>query len=153
MAALQGSFSLSGVALTGGAVQTLIAVVSPANQRLKILSWSISAQGTNSANSPMLVTMVMLTGGTFTNGAVAPTKTNEPGGVSETLQASSKNTCTVEPTITFTLNQFYEPVFGGYIGWQNTPGQEIIVPGGSIFGLRANAAQSVNVTFNIQYEE
>jgi len=153
MAALQGNFNLPAVSLTGGAVQTVIAIVAPANQRLKILNYKISFNGTNSANTPATVTQVLLTGGTFTNTAVAPVKTNEPNGVSETLQASSKNTCTVEPTISQTLDSFFEPVFGGFIGWQATPGQEVNVPGGLIWGLRINAPQSVSAAVSVTYEE
>lgn len=141
------------VSLTGGAVQTVMAIVAPANQRLRILKWKLSFNGTNSANTPATCTLVYLTGGTFTNTAVAPVKTNEPNGVSETLQASSKNTCTVEPTITQTLDSFFEPVFGGFIGWQETPSQEIMVPGGLILGFRVNAPQSVTVALSVTYEE
>lgn len=153
MAALRGNFNLPSTALTGGTAQTVIQIVAPTNQRLKITGSKVSFNGTNSANTPATVQWVYQTGGTFTNTAVAPVKTNDANGVGETLQASSKNTATAEPTVTYTADSFFEPVFGGFIGWQQTPGQELIVPGGSLLGLKINAPQSVNVAVSIDYEE
>ena len=153
MASLQGSFSVNAVSLTGGTAQTLIQIVAPTNQRLKIMSWKLSFNGTNSANTPALCQIERQTGGIFTNTAVAPVKTNDPTGTGETLQASSKTAVTSEPTVGDILDQFYEPVFGGFIGQQSTPSQEILVPGGTLLGFQVNAPQSVSATLTVFYEE
>ena len=153
MAALQGVFRSGSTSLTGGTAQTVIQLVAPTNQRLKITSWRVSFNGTNSANTPATVQIERQTGGTFTNTAVAPVKVNDPTGTGETLQASAKTAVTVEPTVGDILDEFFEPVFGGFIGWQYTPGQEVIVPGGTLLGFKVNAPQSVNVEATIYYEE
>jgi hypothetical protein len=153
MAALQGSFRSGSTSLTGGTAQTVIQIVAPTNQRLKVLSWRIAFNGTNSANTPATVQIERQTGGTFTNTAVAPVKVNDPTGTGETLQASAKTAVTVEPTVGDILDEFFEPVFGGFIGWQYTPGQELLVPGGTLLGFKLNAAQSVNAEVTVYYEE
>jgi hypothetical protein len=153
VAALQGSFTVGPVALTGGTAQTLLQIVAPTNQRLKVLAYEISFDGTNSANTPATVKVERQTGGTFTNTTVAPKKTNDPTGTGETLQANSKTTCTVEPTDSDVLHIFSEPVFGGLLIFPMAPGQEDLVPGGTLLGVKVNAAQSVNCTVTVRYEE
>ncbi len=153
MAGLQGKFGSGATALTGGTTQTVIQIVAPTNQRLKITSWRISFNGTNSANTPATVQIERQTGGTFTNTSVTPVKLNDPTGTGETLQASAKTAVTAEPTVGDILDEFYEPVFGGFIGWQYTPGQELLVPGGTLLGFKVNAPQSVSVDCTVYYEE
>ncbi|WP_422924498.1 hypothetical protein [Singulisphaera sp. PoT] len=154
MAGLIGSFKVGPVAITGGTPQTLLQIVAPANQRLKVIGYEISFDGTNSANTPCAVQIVrQTTAGTATNTAVAPTKINEPGGVSETLQASSQNTYTVEPTAGDLLESYTVPVFGGLYAYSFPPGQEIMIPGGTRLGFKVSCPQGVNAYLTAKYEE
>lgn len=153
MAAIQGSCSVNAVSLAGGTAQTILQLVAPTNQRLKLLGYILSYNGTNSANTPALIQVERQTGGTFTNNSVAPVKTNDPTGTGETLQAVYKTAVSGEPTVGDILIQFYEPVFGGFVGVQSTPAQEILVMGGTLLGFKANAPQPVSVTLTVFYEE
>ena len=132
---------------------TVMQLVAPTNQRLRILGYEVSFDGTNSANAPAVVVVERQTGGTFTNSSVAPKKVNEPGGVSETLQANTKNTATVAPTSGDTLHQFNLPVFGGTLVYPLPPGQEDMVPGGGIIGVKVTTTAQVNCNGGIRYEE
>lgn len=153
MAALQGACVVSGLALSAATATTVLQLVAPTNQRLKILEYVFSFDGTNSANTPCLVSIERQTGGTFTNTAVAPSKINDPSGSLETLQGSYKTAMTVAPTSGNVLRTEYIPVFGGVIVWPQTPGQEDLIPGGTILGVKMTAPQAVNCTVTVRYEE
>ncbi len=153
MAAIQGSFRTGTVALTGGTAQTILQVAAPTNQRLKLIGYDISFDGTNSANTPATLQIMRQTGGTFTNASVAPVKINDPTGTGETLQAVGKTAVTSEPTVGDILQEFTIPVFGGTVIYSYPPGQEDLVPGGTLIGFKVNAAQAVNVRLTVRYEE
>jgi hypothetical protein len=153
MAGLYGAFTTGSVALTGGTAQTVIQLVAPTNQRLRITEYEFSFDGTNSANTPANIKVERQTGGTFTNNSIAPVKINDASNVAETLQATSNNTVTVEPSEGDKLRYFSVPVFGGTVIIPNPPGQEDYVMGGTKLGIKITAAQSVNVFTTIRYEE
>jgi hypothetical protein len=152
MAALQGAFKIPVTAVNSATV-TVIQISAPANQRLKVLGYELSFDGTNSANAPAIVSIERQTGGTFTNTAVAPAKVNDPTGTGETLQASSKNTMTVAPTSGDVLHYHTVPVFGGLLIYPQSPGQEDLIYGGSILGIKVTTTSTVNCYGTVRYEE
>ncbi len=153
MARLQGSFALAPTSITGGTPQTLIQIAAPTNQRLAITQLILSFDGTNSANTPATVKVERQTGGTFTNTAVAPKKINDPSGTGETLQAVAHTAVTAEPTESDVLAEFVFPVFGGFGSIPYPLFQEIVVPGGTLLGIKIAAAQTVNCSLTVIYEE
>ena len=62
---------------------------------------------------------------------MAPVKINDQSNVAETLQATGKTVCTVQPTIGDVLRRFTIPVFGGTVIIPQPPGQEDYVIGGT----------------------
>jgi hypothetical protein len=132
---------------------TVMQLVAPTNQRLRITALEISFDGTNSANAPAAVSLERQTSGTFTNTAVAPKKTNDPSGTGETVQANTKNTQTVAPTSGDIMRQFYVPVFGGLVIYPFAPGQEVMVPGGTTLGVKVTTTAQVNCFGGLCYEE
>ncbi len=132
---------------------TMIQLVAPTNQRLKVIAYEIGFDGTNSANTPAVISIERQTSGTFTNTAVAPKKVNDPSGSLETLQASSKNTQTVAPTSGDQLHYFTVPVFGGLLIYPLPPGQEDLISGGTILGVKVTTTSTVNCYGGIRYEE
>jgi hypothetical protein len=153
MAGLYGSFTTGAVALNSGTAQTVLQITAPTNQRLRITEYEFSFDGTNSANTPASIKIERQTGGTFTNNSVAPVKINDPSNVGETLQATSNNTVTVEPTEGDKLRYISVPVFGGTVILPQPPGQEDYVMGGTKLGIKISAAQAVNVYVTVRYEE
>ena len=51
------------------------------------------------------------------------------------------------------LHNFTVPVFGGLFVYPLPPGQEDMIVGGTILGVKVNAPQSVNCYVNVRYEE
>jgi hypothetical protein len=133
--------------------QTVMQLVAPTNQRLRITAIEVSFDGTNSANAPAQVTLERQTGGTFSNSLVQPKKTNDPSGTGETLQANTKNGQTVAPTSGDTLRNFHVPVFGGLLVYPFAPGQEPMVPGGTTVGVKVLTTAQVNCWGGLAYEE
>ena len=152
MAGILGAMRSGSVALVGGTAQTVLQMVAPTNQRLKLIGWDLSFDGTNSANNPCVVQVCRQTGGTFTN-TNAPVKMQDATGTGETLQASFKTACTVEPTVGDILEEITIPVFGGTAFIPFTPSQEIHVLGGTLLGFKLNAQQNVNARVTAKYEE
>lgn len=152
MAGIIGSVTSGAVALTGGAAQTVLQLIAPANQRLRVQQIEIEFDGTNSANTPASVQVLRQTGGTFTTSLTAK-KVSESTATGETLQGSGKTAQTVAPTDGDILFDRYVPVFGGLVIVPETPGQELMVQGGTILGIKINAPQGVNAKATIKYEE
>jgi hypothetical protein len=159
MASLQGVHNVSSVAiptlLTTAAASLLTLVAPSANQRVKIISYELGFDGTNSANTPAQLQIARTTGGTYTNNAVAAAKLNDPTGTGETLGTTSKNTCTVAPTVTDVLERTRVPVFGGSVMVPQNPGQEILIPGSTTVFLtwQLAAPQPVNADCTVKFEE
>lgn len=132
---------------------TVMQIVAPTNQRLRVTALEISFDGTNSANAPAAVSLERQTSGTFTNTTVAPKKTNDPSGTGETLQANTRNTQTVAPTTADIMRNWYVPVFGGLVIYPFAPGQEVMVPGGTTLGVKVTTTAQVNCFGGLCYEE
>lgn len=132
---------------------TVMQLVAPTNQRLRVTALEISFDGTNSANAPAAVTLERQTSGTFTNTSVLPKKTNDPNGVGETIQANSRNTQVAAPTSGDVMRNWFVPVFGGLVIYPFAPGQEVMVPGGSTLGVKVTATAAVNCLGGLCYEE
>ena len=151
MAGLYGSFQTGATSLSSAV--TVLQIVAPTNQRLRVIAYEISFDGTNSANVPANVIIERQTGGTFTNSAVAPKKVNDPSGTGETLQAVGKTVQTVAPTDGDILHNLTVPVFGGLFVYPLPPGQEDMIPGGTILGIKVSAGATVNCYVTVRYEE
>lgn len=132
---------------------TVMQLVAPTNQRLRVTALEISFDGTNSAVAPAAVTLERQTSGTFTNTAVSPKKTNDPSSVGEVVQATSKNTQSAAPTSGDIMRQFFVPTFGGLVIYPFAPGQEVMVPGGTILGVKVQTTAAVNCFGGLCYEE
>lgn len=153
MAGLYGSMFVGATSVVGGTPQTVLTMVAPTNQRLRVTEYEFSFDGTNSANTPATITVSRVSGGTYTNNGVAPVKINDQTSVAETLQASFNTVCTVQPSIGNILRRFTIPVFGGTIILPNPPQQEDYVMGGTQLGITISAAQTVNFQGGVRYEE
>ena len=151
MAGLYGAATCPQTAVNS-TTSTVLQLIAPTNQRLRVIGYEISFDGTNSANAPAQISIERQTSGTFTN-TVTPKKINDPSGSLETMQASSKNTCTVQPTSGDQLHFFTVPVFGGLLVYPLPPGQEDMVSGGTIIGIKVTTTSTVNCYATIRYEE
>lgn len=138
----------SEVALAAATAKTVIQIVAPANQKLKVKSWMVSFDGISATAAPVQVVLMRQTdAGTMS--ALTPVKKQT---TSETIQSTAQHTATAEPASSDILASVevhpqtgYEKIY--------VPGDEIIVGGAGRLGIVCTAPAVVNVRANIEYEE
>lgn len=135
---------------TGTSVKTLIQLLAPTNQRLKVKEISISFNGTSNTATPILVEVVRQTGA-GTMSALTLRKADPDD--TETIQTTAQQNATVEPTDSgdVPMAEYVHPQTGFL--WQAPFGGEIIVPGGGRLGIRVTAGASVSANVRIGAEE
>jgi len=140
---------VTGVTLAGTTEQTLIQLLAPTNQRVKLTELSVSFKGTSNTDAPVQVRlMVQTSAGTASSGTPALIDAD----MAETIQTASRITFTVEPS--------YSTVIGT---WQVHPQTGLILPmstikppvikGGTRMALVALAPTTVTCSAYLECEE
>ena len=136
--------------LSTTSTKTIIQLVAPTNQRLKILQWGISFKGTTTGDAPIKVDLVeQSTAGTSS----ALTCYREPDGGAETVQGAAREAVTVEPTLVAVLESHEVHPQGGSFDWVAPQNGPIMMAGGKRIGIRVTAGVSVNTVAYFRYEE
>lgn len=150
MAGLIGIARTNEVALSAATAKTVLQLIAPANQRLKLLRWGLYFDGTSATDEPVYVRLLrQTTAGTMS--ALTIVKNN--AGDAETLQGTAQHTATVEPTASDVLDSVnIHPQGGGYEVIFPV-GQEVVISGGGRLGIECTASATVNVTAKFVYEE
>lgn len=134
---------------TGTSKITLLQIVAPTNQRIKVKEISVSFKDTVNTDAPINVAVLrQTTAGTMS--ALTLQKLNESD--AETLQSTAQYLATSEPTGTSeVLGEEVHPQ-GGYT-WQAPFGGEIIVEGGHRLGIAVTAGTSTTAKARMICEE
>lgn len=137
------------IALVATTARTVLQVVAPANQRVKIKEWGVFFDGTSVTAESVVIQIVKQTdAGTMS--ALTPVKRDSsiPG----TIQSTAQHTATVEPTTTDIVDEIevhpqqgYEKIF--------PLGGELWIPAGERRAIRCNAPANVNVNTKLVCEE
>lgn len=144
MAALPLSATTAEIPLVASTAKTILQVVAPTNQRLKVKRWGVFFDSV-AAGAGVLVKLVRQTSaGTMTS--LTPVKLGIAG--SETIQSTAYHTASSEPTTTDTLD-----IVEGAIDVFFPAGEELVVVGGARIGIICTADTGVNVVGKIEYEE
>jgi hypothetical protein len=140
------------LAMPTSALQCVMYVKAPANQRLAIKRISISFDSTSNTAAPVLVQIAKLTSDGTGGGALTP-KQKQPNATS--LQSTTKDKSTVfsaEPSVGDVLDfQNIHPQGGIYIPY--TLLDEIVINGGERLGILVHAGAAVNGIPVIEFEE
>lgn len=149
MAGIIGRATAAEVATTTS-TKTIIQLVAPTNQRLKILQWGISFKGVTNSDAPIKVDLVeQSTAGTSS----ALTCYREPDGGSETVQGTAREAVTVEPTLTNVMESHEVHPQGGSFDWVAPQLNPILMAGGKRVGIRVTAGVSISCVAYFRYEE
>lgn len=136
------------VALTAATAKTVMQIVAPTNQRLRLKRWGVFFDGVSAADAPVQVRLLrQTTAGTMTS--LTPVK--QVAG-SETVQTTAQHTATVEPTASDVIDAAEVHPQSGYevIIPFDMP---IEVPGGGRLGIECTAPDAVNVRAKMVFEE
>ncbi len=136
------------IALTAATAKTVLQLVAPANQRLKIKGWGVFFDGVSASAEPVQTRVLrQTTAGTMTS--LTPVKLCAG---SETLQATAQHTATAEPTAGDVLDVVEVHPQSGYEKMIPLD-QNWDVPGGGRVGIECTAPAGVNVRAKIFFEE
>lgn len=152
----------SAIALVAATVKTILMVKSTAAIGGQLVEYGVSFDGTNAANTPVLVELVKSTNATNStpgtnNTSVTPVQVRGDGndggaGTAPTMTAFANSTS--EPTVLTVVKRFLVPPTSGLI-IQLPLGREQSIPlAASPFtglGLRCNAPQAVNVRAYMEF--
>lgn len=142
--------STAEIALTAATAKTVVQIVAPTNQRLKILGWGLFFDGTSGSAEPVQVRLLrQTTAGTMS--ALTPTKL---GTQSETIQSTAQHTATAEPTAGDVLDVVEVHPQAGYE--KLYPEGSHMMPkiaGGGRVGIECTSPATVNVRAKIFFEE
>jgi hypothetical protein len=139
------------IALTAATAKTCLTLKAPANHRVKLLGLEIFFKGTSATDTPVKIEISRITtdGGTATTLTPAPNDEN----AGETPLGTYKSAYTVEPS-TYGVNvKTWEvhPQTGLIVYFPL--GQEVIIKGGNILGLRLTSSQTETVSIDPVFEE
>lgn len=150
MAGLQFNAQSTEIVLVTATRKTLMQAVAPANQRVKLLGWSVFFIGISpTAQSVQVRLLRQSTAGTITN--TTALNLNEPE-LTETVQTVVKDTATAEPTAGAILESIeVHPQQGYQILYPY--GQEKWIGGAGRLAIDALAQAGVSVSVNMVMEE
>src|SRR5262245_59964251 len=124
MATIQVIAQTAEVALASGVAKTLLQVVAPTHQRLKIGEWGVFFDGTSNSAEPVQVRLLKRT----TAGTMSALTLGRRDTGGETIQSTAEHTATAEPTAGDVIDMVEVHPQGGYE--KIFPlGKEIIVGG------------------------
>lgn len=148
-------------AITASATKTILAILAPTTQRIKVKKWGISFDSTT-ALTPVDVEIVRFSASAGGFGAPTSAGTGTaltpvslvPLATGEAINTTSKYNFTAEPTVATVLwNLKITP----QAGWQEffPIDQDALVPGGTMWGIRYTSAPSVTpkVSAGIWFDE
>jgi len=158
MAALQGYIDIPSTSLTGGTGLTVLEIVAPTNQRVKVLAYGFYFDGTSNSAVPVQAIVARPSAaGTYTSILPVPVE----GECTETFQATYnyKNTGT-EPTYTAASSGASGNILKTFtvhpqLGYEYLAplGQEDIIKGGGVLAVQLTAQAGVNVRGYVKIEE
>jgi hypothetical protein len=138
--------------LSGTATKTLLQLVTPTNQRLRIWEVSFSTKGIVAADAPILVDLlIQTTAGTMT----ANNPAAEDPSAAETPQVTGQRDASAEPTPATVLRTWEVHPQGAILAWRASQvADAILIGGGRRVGLRVvTPGVTVLVRAYIRYEE
>lgn len=133
---------------TGTSLKTLVQVVAPAAQRLRVRKWGVSFDGVASDAEPIQVRLLrQTTAGTMS--ALSPVALNPAG---STVRATAQHTATAEPTAGDVLAAVEVHPQSGYVE-VFPPDLSVEVAESGRLGIDVTAAASVNARAFLWWEE
>jgi hypothetical protein len=133
-------------ALAAATAETVLQLVAPTNQRLRIQGFSITVAGTSPVD--LTVRVVRQTTAGTSGTAVTPIKL-EPG-AAETIQTTAATNFSAEPTSTDVLE--FKRLQGSFEKLYPL-GQELIIAGGGRIGIECTCTAIATVAAEIRFEE
>jgi len=139
MAALKATINIPAIPLTAGTAKTVVQVKAPANQRIKILGYALTFNGSTS-QLPVQIRFIRQTsaGTSLVSATPAPLEPELTETVQSTAQTGSLTTQTEPTNASVVRGTRYVPAYSG-VEYLETPGNEYIVGGGGYYGIECTS--------------
>lgn len=148
MAGLTGVAQIEEEALAAGAIETVVQVVAPAAQKIKILAWGVFFDGTSSTAAPVELELQRQTSA-GTSSALTPVRWDDD---QPALQTTARQDFTAEPGKSDVLeSKEVHPQTGYEVIYP--PGGEPWCGVGDRIGIEVTAPAAVNCRAYIRFEE
>lgn len=141
------------ITVSASTAKTVLQIVAPAQQRVRIHNFCISFAGTSGTDNPALIRWVrQTTAGTMS----ALTLVKQDGDADETIQTTAQADATIAPTTTDVMRRFRCHPQGNFAWDFGGRNSDFIVTGGERFGLEITlgaAPSSTTCTVSVLLEE
>jgi hypothetical protein len=143
--------SVDGIALGAGVAKSILELATAASDRAKIVEWGLTFDGVTAANTPVKCEMGRFSAAVTTATTLAGGKLDAGDGGQS---ATTKHTTTVEGAGTIDADAMIlrVPPTQGFV-YQAPLGREEVVPVSSFWRMRLTAAQAVNASFWLVWDE
>jgi hypothetical protein len=139
------------IVLSSGTTVTMIQIEAPPNARVKVKEWSVSFDGTDSADSAVQVNTNYDSADITAEGGTLVGQPFQPCPVSR-VSARINSGKTAASIATYGPSYFVTPI-GGLFAIQYPLGEEPILDAGERFGLAVRVKDKTNGLANIRWEE
>ena len=140
--------TLNEVALVAATEKTVVQIIAPAHQRLKIKRWGVFFDGIAATGAPVEVRLLRQDA----DGTLSAVTIFKQVAGSETIQTTAKGDASAEPTPSDVIDVAEVHPQSGYEAVIPFD-MPIEIPGGGIVGITCKAPDAVNVRAKIIFEE
>lgn len=142
--------SVDAVALVAATAKSIAELGTAAGNRAKIVEWSVTFDGVTASNTPVKVEVGRFSGAVTTATTFTIDKLDPADG---TATVTAKHSTSTEGAGTADDIEFYRiPPTGGILK-QYPLGREWVLATSTFWRIRCTAAQNVNATFSVTWEE
>lgn len=143
------SINVSGEAIAASTAETIIQGVASASKAIDLVRWGISFNGAVVTDAPVLVELLRLTSA-GTSSEFIPVKLDP---ASDNALMTGRSSHTAEPVSADVIEKHYVSPAGGNIILQYAPDERVRVAANGRLGIRVLAANAVNVSAFLIFNE
>lgn len=142
--------SVDAIALTAATAKSVFELATPSTTRARITEWWVEFDGVTPTNTPVKVEVGRFSAAVTTATGVTPSK-YEPGDPASLMTAKHTATAEGAGTASDVFLHRVSPTSGLYV--QYPLGRELVLAVSTFFRIRCTAAQAVNASFGVSWEE
>lgn len=143
------SVNTTAQAVAAATVLTVASIVASSSKQIRLVRWSISFNGADVAKAPVRVELLRLTSN-GTSSAFTPKKLDPNA---DTPMATGRTTFTAEPVAGEVLEVHFISPAGGGIVEAYAPDERVVVAASGALGIRVLAADAVNASAFLIFDE
>src|SRR5262245_17171626 len=142
--------SVDAIALVGATAKSVLELGTPSADRARVVEWWYEFDGTTATNTPVKVELGRFSAGVTTATTLAGFKVDPADGAAAVVAKHSTST-EGAGTVSDVINRRCPPTSGFH--YVAPLGREVVLAVSTFWRMRLTAAQAVNVTVGVMWEE